>query len=401
MARNFKNWLDGYLDYTSPLEAPTIFHEWTGISTIAGALRRKVWFDQNFFIWSPNFYIVLVAPPGIAAKSSTADVGKKLLAQIDGVHFGPNALTWQALVKILGKVQEGWPMTDDSLIETEYLNMSCITVVASELGSMLNPHDREMVDILTDLWDSKVGSWAKATATMGSDEIENPWINIIACTTPAWLVGHIPRHMLEAGFFSRIIFINAEKKRKSVSYPGDEVIPEEQVKKEKALVEDLTEIAKLKGRFTLTPQGYGVGKEWYKDHTQRVNDNDPQLAQLGTYVSRRQTHLHKIAMVLSAAKRSDLQINEEDLEEAIKYLNLVEKHMRHIYSLAGSEKNIANANSLVEFTRRHGKVRKNVAFRGLCSRMGWAEFEEAMTDAIRAGRIAFKEGIFTYTDGDD
>jgi hypothetical protein len=47
-------------------------------STLAGALRRRVWLDQAYFRWHPNFYIVLVAPPGIVSKSTTAGVGMSL-----------------------------------------------------------------------------------------------------------------------------------------------------------------------------------------------------------------------------------------------------------------------------------------------------------------------------------
>ena len=59
------------MEYTAPLESPDRMHFWTGVSTIAGALRRKVWIDQRYFQWTPNFYIVLAAPAGIIAKSST------------------------------------------------------------------------------------------------------------------------------------------------------------------------------------------------------------------------------------------------------------------------------------------------------------------------------------------
>lgn len=399
--RHFENWLEAYIRYTSPLEAPTVFHYWTGISTLAGALRRKVWFDQKFFIWSPNFYIVLVAPPGVAAKSSTANIGKRLLRQVKGIHFGPNALTWQALVKDLGAAQELYRMTDeDALLDAEFLEMSCVTVVADELGSLLNPNDREMVDILTDLWDSRLDSWRKATATMGNDEITNPWVNIIACVTPAWLTGHIPRHMLDAGFFSRIVFVHADQKRHPEAYPGDRPVAHDHNELEKHLVEDLCEIGELRGRFTLTPGAREYGIKWYADHTRRVNENDPKLVRLGTYVSRRQTHLHKIAMVLSAAKKSNLTITEEDLRDADKHLAEVERYMHHVYSLAGSEKNIANTNELLAVVRREKHIRRDLCFREVCMRMGWSEFNEAATDAMMASRITLNNGVFHYVEED-
>jgi hypothetical protein len=76
--RHFKHWLKAYLDYTSASEAPDAFHFWTGVSTIAGALRRHVWVEQHIFQWIPNFYIIFVAPAGVATKSTTLNLGMGL-----------------------------------------------------------------------------------------------------------------------------------------------------------------------------------------------------------------------------------------------------------------------------------------------------------------------------------
>lgn len=99
MARNFCDWLDAFVEYASIGEAPTDILWWVGVSTLAGALRRKVWLDQVFFQWVPNFYIVVVAEPGIVAKSTTANIGFNLLSEVDGIHFGPDITSWQALIQ--------------------------------------------------------------------------------------------------------------------------------------------------------------------------------------------------------------------------------------------------------------------------------------------------------------
>src|SRR5258708_32530922 len=80
------------------MESTLNFHFWTGIATIAGALRRRVWIDMRKFIWTPNFYIILVAPAGIAAKSTSISIGLDLLLKLPtqaGIRFGPESLTGQ------------------------------------------------------------------------------------------------------------------------------------------------------------------------------------------------------------------------------------------------------------------------------------------------------------------
>jgi len=200
------------MEYSSFSEAPDKFHFWTAISTLAGALRRRVWIDQAYFQWTPNFYIIFVAPPGIVSKSTTLSIGMRLLRQIPGIHFGPDAVTWQALTESLANSTEEVDLTPGRTsgkfsMEVNLQPMSCITIASSEFGTFLNPKDREMVDVLVSLWDGQLGVWEKRTKTSGSDIIANPWINIAACTTPAWIAGNFPDYMIGGGFTSRCVFV--------------------------------------------------------------------------------------------------------------------------------------------------------------------------------------------------
>ncbi|HKU52713.1 MAG TPA: hypothetical protein VJQ25_09630, partial [Nitrospira sp.] len=119
---------------------------WVGASTVAGALRRRVWIDQSYFRWYANMYVVLVAPPGIVSKSTTAGLGMRLLRQVPGIRFGPDVVTWQALVTAFAEAGEAFEFGG------EYLTMSPITIESSEFGNLLNPSDKDMVDLLVSLW---------------------------------------------------------------------------------------------------------------------------------------------------------------------------------------------------------------------------------------------------------
>lgn len=212
--RNYADWLTAFMDYASYGEAPRHLYFWTGVSAIAGALRRKVWIDQAYFKWFPNFYIILVAPPGIVSKSTTAGIGMSLLRKVPGIKFGPDVVTWPALVSAFADATEGFEY--GGAIHT----MSALTLESSEFGNLLNPQDKDMVDLLVALWDGKPGTFEKKTKHSGNDTIENPWINLIACTTPSWIAGNFPEYMIGGGFTSRCIFVYADQKAKYVAYPG-------------------------------------------------------------------------------------------------------------------------------------------------------------------------------------
>ena len=130
--RNFPNWLSAFLEYASHTEAPKIMHTWAGVSAIAGALRRKVWIDQYYYRWTPNFFVILVAPPGVVSKSTTADVAMSLLRDVPGIKFGPDVVTWQSLVTSFAAACESFEYDGD------WHPMSAMTLVSSELGNLIN-----------------------------------------------------------------------------------------------------------------------------------------------------------------------------------------------------------------------------------------------------------------------
>ncbi|MEK6842408.1 MAG: hypothetical protein AABX84_01215, partial [Nanoarchaeota archaeon] len=125
------DWLTEFVDYSSYGECDPKLMYWIGVSTIAGALRRKVWFDQIQFQWSPNFYIVIVGRAGAVKKSTSLDLGKKLLEEIEGINFGPDMCTWQMLIQEIARCKETVE------IKGTPFDMSCMTLNLSELGTLM------------------------------------------------------------------------------------------------------------------------------------------------------------------------------------------------------------------------------------------------------------------------
>jgi hypothetical protein len=379
--RNFSNWIKEYMQYSAQSEAPNQFHFWTAVSCIAGALRRKVWIDMGYFEWTPNFYIVFVAPPGIVSKSTTANIGMNLLRRVPGIKFGPDAVTWQSLVKSLGDSTEGFFWPDDSIINP----MSAITIVSSEFGNFLNPHDREMVDVLVSLWDGQKGVFKKSTKTQGDDSIENPWVNIIACTTPDWIAGNFPEYMIGGGFTSRTIFVYGEEKRQLMAYPAD-FIPAGFEQYAQKLTDDLEYISsKLAGPYSLSPDAKAWGVKWYEDHYK----NKPAHLEddkFGGYVARKQTHVHKLAMVLAAAQRDELIIERDDLEAAAGLVTSTEIDMPKVFAKISGD-DARHAAQIVSILGKYGRIQMPVLFRMMFNTCTYEQFSAALTSTINAGYV--------------
>lgn len=384
MPRNFSNWLQGYIEYTKASESPAAFHFWTGVSTIAGALRRRVWIDERHFQWTPNFYIVLVGPPGIAAKSTSIRSGMKFLERLK-VPFGPQSMTWQALTKSMEEALLAFKYIDKNGVEQRTVT-SCLTIPVSELGTFLRTDDSSMIDVITDLWDGQLSTWSHKTKSSGNVEIQNPWINLIACTTPSWLQTHFPEHMIGGGLMSRVIFVYGEKKRHFVAYPSDAIRPQEHRDIEEKLFLDLSEIASLVGEYEITREAKDWGTDWYKHHwTHRpihmASDR------YGGYISRKQTHIHKLAIVLAAAKRSQLIIEKSDLVEAAELVSSVETDMQKVFQSVGVVDSAKHMRELLSYVKAYEIIEVKALWELVMNTIEYRSFQEAIKALIEANRV--------------
>lgn len=379
--RNHSDWLQAYIDFASHTEAPRRMHFWAGVSAIAGALRRKVWLNMKTFKWHVNHYIILVAPPGIVSKSTTSAIAMDLLRAVPGVNFGPDVVTWPALVTAFAK------SSDSFEINGEYFTQCALTLESSEFGNLVNPQDRDMIDLLVTLWDSKQGGFTKVTKGSGTDIVENPWINMIACTTPAWIAGNFPEYVIGGGFTSRCIFVYVDQKEKRVPWP-DEVAPPNFYERRQLLIEDLTHIANtLIGPYQLSAEAREWGKHWYNRHY----DNPPALLsddRFGGYLARKQTHICKLGMILAAAQRDELLIGLDDMILADKMISDLEADMPKVFAKIGRSEDSIQAERFVQFVKKMGAVDYATAYRHVHTHFpALRDFEGIVTGAARAGLI--------------
>lgn len=384
--RKLEDWLKGYMYYTSFNEAPDMFHFWAGVGTLAGALRRKVYIDQEYFLWTPNFYIIFVAPPGIATKSTTMNAGMNILREVDGIKFGPNSITWQALCDSLEAACEMVDLSDDPR-DPNFVPMSCLTFASSEFGSLLEPKDRKMMDILVDLWDGQTGAWEKVTKMSGNNTIQNPWLNILACTTPSWLADNMPRHMIGGGFTSRCVFVYGDRKRNLVPYPKRS-IPEKALQIKSALIHDLEIVSMLKGEYTLSPEVLDYGTWWYKDQYENPPRELASNPQFQGYLARKQGHVHKLAMVLSASRSNSLVIEIQDFQTAITIMSAMEKDLPKVFKAINTTPFMEQVEYLISLVRQRRRVDKYQLYQEVfLPIMKIADYNEALDSAIQAGLI--------------
>lgn len=384
-----QDWLKDFVEYGKYGEASERMLYWVGVSTIAAVLRRKCYFDQDLFQWSPNFYILLVGAPGAIKKSTSIDIGLSLLNEVEGINRGPDIITWQALIEYIGEVKEEWPIGN----EGELFEMSAVTIALSEFGSFFDPEDRNLVDNLTDLWDGKLGKIEKRTKTSGSDCLVNSWINIIAATTPKWLAKNFSESLVGGGLAGRFIYIYGEMSDKDVAYPKREMPAGGTRLLEKTkLVSGLRDMAQLEGNYSLSEAAYEWGTTWYKDQRNKLREVGSESLE-GGFLVRKQVHLHKLAMVISASRGHFPLIDVGDLQEAERQLDGIEEDTKKVFGYVGQNRVARTAREIVEAVELLGQVERRALYRRQFFRtMSSGEFDDAVKSAIQAELIYETDG---------
>lgn len=389
--RKLDNWIQSYLQYTQDSQSPLQFHFWTAVSTIAGALRRHVFFDQVLFKWHPNFYIVFVAKPGVANKSTTIDVGMRLLSKIEGVFFGPESVTWQALVQQLASSRS----IVDYGNNTDPIPQCAITLSVGEFGTFFNAKDHVMTDHLTSLWDCKLGRFTKKTKTSGEDQIDNPFINLISGTTPDWIQSNFTEYMIGGGFMSRCIFVYGNEPRKLVPYLKEREIHDREAQDkrqselEQNLIDDLYSISELRGEFKLSDEAYDFGYSWYTElHTKTPEHlRDPNM---GGYLQRKQTHVHKLAMILSVAEGGSLVLEKKHLQAAITITDGLEKDLPKIFNAIGGSVEAGVTTVIWQFLIAHGAADKGIIYEKFSHKFKGQILDQSLQSLLTAGKIKVK-----------
>lgn len=346
--RKLSNWINRYVEFASVSEAPRIFHFWAGVSAVAGALRRHVWFDQTVFKWFPNFYIIFVAPPGIATKSTTMGTAINLLREVPGIKFGPDEITWQALVMSFAAANESFPVGD------AWLPQSAITIPSSEFGLYMDFRDSKLVNLHITLWDG-LARFDKVTKGNGEDTVEAPWLNLIACTTPSWIADNMSTNIIGGGFTSRCVFVFGDQKERPIAYIKRNA-SFDWAETKADLIHDLEWIAtKVVGEYLLTPEAEAWGTDWYErlwSDTYDTNNED----WVNNYLARKQAHMHKLAMVIAASQRDETVIEAEDLRLAELMLSNTEGSMRRVFDKVGHSDEARQAAKIKEIIQRKGEI---------------------------------------------
>lgn len=341
MART--NFLKLFEIYTEELEAPDTYHLWVALSILASATRRNIWLNQGVYLLFPNLFVVLVAPPGKLGKSTCIRHGRKILNSVPDIIMGPDAVTAEDLVRRMARAGKD-------------KTVSAVTLHSTEMSSLIDPSGLKMIQFLTDLYDCEDNphGWRRSTKTAGRDTIHNPVLNMLAGTTPNWIAESLPIQATSHGFTSRTIFIYEDEPR--FANPRPKAPSPKLVEELKA---DLESISVIEGPF----EWDRPGQDLYDKYYEQWMTNPPEDFRIEGYYNRKRTHVLKIAMLLHLAEGDDLILTEQDIDAAVRILNMIEDLMPKTFSGVGKFEHTADLDRIWTQIRKSGGMELSRIFR--------------------------------------
>ena len=335
------DWYNTFLQATQESEPPTIYRKWVAISTIVATLERKCWLVMEAEIFA-NMYIILVGPAA-CRKGTAMAPGKEILKRI-GENLCAESITMEALVRRLKKSLKIAVCEDETQI-----THNSLTIYSSELAVFLGEYKRSprFLSYLANWYDCEE-NWAYETKTQGDEIIDAVWVNIIGATTPDLLKDAIPIQAVGGGLSSRIIYVYAMKKEKTIAWP---LKPDMS-----ALVTDAEMMHTLQGEFAPSQEWRSLYTNWYDN----LYDNPPfEDYKFDAYMERRQTHLRKLSMAFCASRSDDMILEKEDFDRALSLLVETERAMKWAFSGMGQVERIEFLPRLKATILSHGSITRD------------------------------------------
>lgn len=393
--RRCSSWIDTFLEWTKPRsEAPESLLLWSGLFAISSVVKRNVSFPASIlgsYTLYPNLYIIFIGPPGAVRKSTTAGFTEDLLRELKGVPLAGQEMLTPKLVT-LGPTSG----SDAKLIEQMSSSPDgSMTIIASEFGTLMKSTPEGMYDTLTDLFDCRA-EYAHSTRAHGDEIVRNPCLNLLGCTTPAWISAN-PTYMVGGGFSSRVIFVHEEKARQRIMYYKDHwdslgLRWRDFERWNEDLLFDLQVISQLEGEFSIPSVALRSKiEEWYTEHTSQISSTKSDV--IAGFHNRKHVHLHKLMMLLSVSESDDLRIRDHHFERAVDILNYVEYRLDNALLSVGTNSSADSIFMVRDFIAQGAGdwVTKKDILRHFISRIDEAELDTLLGALITMEEIKVTE----------
>lgn len=314
------DFIDDYVAFTDERPSPALFRKWAAITTLSGALEKRVWTLTKAGPQYANLYTMLVAPPGVG-KSQAINPVEGILKATKKFQLAPNSVTAASYIDALQRAHKSMLRPNNA----GPLDYHHLFVFAAELGVFINAYDLNFLSIINELFDHKASYREERRHSLKDPiEIHNPMTTLLVGSQPGFLATLLPEAAWTMGWTSRLLMVYSCDMPDVPLFGEYKKLDDEQ----KRLVAKLEDVAEYYGEMKWDAKAIAEMERWRKDKWGPVPDH-PKLA---NYLPRRGTIFAvKLAMVAAMARGEQLAIRLQDVERARAWLLEIEELMPQIF----------------------------------------------------------------------
>jgi len=341
------DFISQYCLANSGTEVPIRYHRWCAVALLAATLGRRGYIDHKHFVLYPWFYLSLVGSSSIA-KTTAMNLAKAMFLRcFPNFPLGAAISSREQIIKYMSSLdcQRTYQGADGQPID--WRPYACFV---NELSNFMSFNPGNMIEFLTDIFDHHGSPWKSGTIARNVEPIPNPYLFLIGCTTPGYIINSFKVSIMAGGWARRMLY----------AYETEEVAPANRItfpmKSKVAYIAEawcdahLTKIeAEPEFQFTFAPDAQSYLHEW---NTTRTWEDDEIL---GGYHKNKVNTVQKIAMCLAYAKPTPSHIlTKEDLALAIAFLQANEDNLPKLVVAAGRNELAYYQMKLIEFLEKRG-----------------------------------------------
>jgi hypothetical protein len=296
------DYIEGFLDYINKTkegvpqtDAPTCYMTAIALMSLACVAKKNYVIKYGSKVLTPNLWCLLLGKSSFFRKSTSLEIGHKIISGVDPKCVLPNDFSIERLVGILDDNPQGVFVIDEFEAFYKQFGRSYMTSGLALITSLYDrdtPYVRKLQEI--------------------EYNIVDPFLNMLAATTIQSFENTIKLEDVHSGFLPRWFFIVATRKDRNVELPGT---PDPA--REKELLAHLSELRKHKQVLTLSPQAELFYKKFYNFTLQKYKKD---LGNgLSPFITRLLTSCLKFAILYHISYSLEPTIQEAPMQKACAY----------------------------------------------------------------------------------
>lgn len=311
-----------FLEYCKESETPQEYDFWTALWMMSVALGRDIVVERPGAPVYLNMYCILVAESGITRKSTAVRRAVKFIRGMCSEH---NLL-------IESKITPE-KLEYDLALQTLEHGSARASIAIDELVKFLGreKYVETMPTLLTDLYDCPALRTGGGSLSRGRTTLRNVHLNFLSASTPSWLLRAVNPDVIEGGFTSRVIFVVAEKPKRSSPWP---IEPSTELGE--AIVLRLGELRNKAATVDSIRVSEGALKKFSRWYKSRKIKRDPFRA---SFHSREDGHVLRVAALL-AANDDTWEIQNHHIVVAIRLVTQAREDGATIFEGTGTNSRI-------------------------------------------------------------